>query len=88
MFIPNAFSPNGNNLNDMFGVSAAAIKTFKMTLFNRWGEQLFVTNDFNVSWDGTFMGAPCEQGVYMYIVEYTSFDDSKYNTKGTFHLLR
>ena len=88
MFIPNAFSPNGNNLNDMFGVTAAAIKTFKMSVFNRWGEQLFVTTDFKLSWDGTFMGAPCEQGVYMFIVEYTSFDDTPYSTKGTFHLLR
>ncbi|MCO6495800.1 MAG: gliding motility-associated C-terminal domain-containing protein [Bacteroidetes bacterium] len=88
MYIPNAFSPDGNGLNDGFGPTAATIKSFKMTVFNRWGEKLFVTDDYMQTWDGTYLGAPCKQDVYVFFIEYTDYADRYYSTKGTFTLLR
>lgn len=88
MYIPNAFSPDGNGLNEGFGPSAAVVKTFKMTVFDRWGEKLFVTDDFKQTWDGNYMGVPCKQDVYVFFIEYTDYADRYYSTKGTFTLLR
>lgn len=88
MYIPNVFSPNRDGLNDMFLVSAGAIKTFNIKIFNRWGEQLFESDDIQNGWDGTFSGVECQQGVYLYIVEYSDYADKKYANKGTVHLVR
>ncbi|MCK9482029.1 MAG: gliding motility-associated C-terminal domain-containing protein [Bacteroidia bacterium] len=88
MYIPNAFSPDGNGLNEGFGVIASGTKTFKMTVFNRWGEKLFITDDAKQTWDGTFNGVPCKQDVYVVFIEYTNYADKYFNTKGTFTLLR
>lgn len=88
IYIPNAFSPNGNGLNDLYKVSAGALKTFKMKIFNRWGEQLFETNNIEKMWDGTFRNVDCQTGVYLFLIEFTDFEDKPYQNKGTVHLLR
>lgn len=87
-YIPNAFSPNGNNLNEVFGPVAANLKTFRFAVYNRWGEKLYETNQVGRDWDGLFKGVPSPQGVYMYTAEFTDFSDKPYQMKGTFHLLR
>jgi gliding motility-associated-like protein len=87
-YIPNAFSPNGNNLNELFGPVTSNLKTFRFAIYNRWGEKLYETNQPGKDWDGTFKGVPSPQGVYMYTAEFTDFTDKPYQMKGTFHLLR
>ncbi len=88
IFVPNAFSPNGNLTNDRFMASTGAIKSFKMKVFNRWGEKLFETDNVNDSWDGTFAGIECPQGVYVFMIDFTDYADNPYQKKGTVHLLR
>lgn len=66
MYIPSAFSPNGDGLNDMFGVKGEGIKDFELVVFNRWGEVIFESRNSKQQWDGKFKGSPVEQGTYVY----------------------
>lgn len=88
IYIPNAFSPNGDGMNDFFVPFTGALKTYHIRIFNRWGEKLFESDNREVNWDGTFRGSKVEQGVYIYVINYTGFDDKAYDTKGTVTLLR
>lgn len=69
-YIPNAFTPDKNGLNDKFGPEGAEIISFKMAIFNRWGEKIFETADMNLKWDGTMNGNKCQEDVYVYSVTY------------------
>lgn len=88
IFIPNAFSPDQNGLNEKFMPSSGGLKTYKFTIYSRWGEKLFTTTNAEIGWDGNYMGKPCPAGVYVFYCEYTDFRDKVYSTKGTLHLLR
>jgi len=77
IFIPNAFSPNKDGLNDYFGPKGQfeSITSFNMYIFDRWGQIVFYTNDLNKMWDGTFHGA-IKQDTYAYkIVVQDVFND-------------
>jgi len=89
IYVPNAFSPNGNNLNETFkpiGIPYAL--KYKMEIFNRWGELLFYTEDVNVGWNGTYMGLETKQDVYMFIIRAIDYDQKHYFEAGTVTLLR
>jgi gliding motility-associated-like protein len=88
VWIPNAFTINKDGLNDDFRVVTGAIKTIEISVFNRWGELLYKTNDPNLGWNGTYKGNDCPVDVYMYLVKFTGFDDTLYTQSGTLHLLR
>ena len=66
IYIPNTFTPNGDGMNDTFGVSGEAIKDFNMIIYNRWGQMIFETSDANIQWDGTYDGQKAPQGAYAY----------------------
>ncbi len=67
---PNAFTPNGDGLNDRFRVlntiSCPFSERFSLQVFNRWGEMVFMARDSRIAWDGTRRGADAEAGVYVY----------------------
>lgn len=89
IYIPNAFTPDGDGINDRFTISAGAIKTFNMKIFDRWGEKLWETKDFKESgWDGTYKDKPVQLDVYMYTITLTDFRDKVYNMNGTVHVIR
>jgi gliding motility-associated-like protein len=96
MFIPNAFTPNDDGLNDVFNVTAisifnltgASMTDFELKIYNRWGSLIFQSNDINKGWDGTFNGKPVPVGVYMYTVAASGLDHTDYNLGGTVTLLR
>ncbi len=70
MYIPSAFTPNGDGINDFFGVKAQGLKEFKMEIYNRWGEVVFSSDDINDLWDGTYEGkAITSTDVYVYQVK-------------------
>lgn len=87
--VPNAFSPNGDNKNDIFKIIWATedvkVKTF--SVYNRWGQNIFATQDLLQGWDGTFRGEPCPIGAYYYIIVYT-IDSEKFTMKGDLTLVR
>ena len=71
-YSPNAFSPNGDGVNDLFSPVLTDIdyETYDINIFNRWGDIVFQTNNYNESWDGTFQGNNLPQAVYTYKITY------------------
>ncbi len=88
LFIPNAFSPDGNELNDYFNPVTTFLVEFHMTIYNKWGEVIFVTDALSPGWDGRYKGKDANEDVYIYIIEAKGIDNRRYHRKGTFHLLR
>ena len=85
-FMPNAFTPNLDNKNDIFigqGYFEWA-KQFEMTIWNRWGEQIFQTTDPRVGWNGrkNNTGAYSPQGVYLYLVRFRGPRGKSYEYRG------
>lgn len=70
IFLPNAFTPNGDGQNDIFKVLSRCVTMHSFRIFNRWGELVYETSDINQGWDGTFKGAAQMPGVYVYTVAY------------------
>jgi gliding motility-associated-like protein len=88
VYIPNAFTPNGDGRNDVFLVYGNNISGVKMTIFNQWGQQIFQSISKNTGWDGTSKGANQPSGVYVYVIEIDIADGSKQMKKGTITLIR
>lgn len=87
--VPNAFSPNGDNKNDVFQVVNLGInKLVEMRIFNRWGTMVCNTTDNNRGWDGTYGGVPQDPGVYKYLIRIVKPDGKAYEFKGDLTLLR
>ncbi len=72
VFVPQAFSPNGDGSNDVLQIFGNYTGNFEMLIYNRWGEIVFATNSFNDSWDGTYKGTPVPIGTYAWTINYTS----------------
>lgn len=69
LYIPSAFTPNGDGINDRFGVKALNITQFNLKIFNRWGELIFETDEVTNLWDGTYKGeAITNTDVFVYTV--------------------
>ncbi len=75
LFMPNAFTPNGDGLNDYLNFAGKYIDSFHLTIYNRWGDLVFETFDFNSKWDGTFQNKPLPSDVYFYTLNYASIAD-------------
>ena len=88
LWVPNAFTPNDDGFNNSFVIVPGAIKTFEIEIFNRWGELLFSSTDTQKSWDGTFKGKPCEDGVYFYRLRYKGGDNVAQVQTGNITLIR
>lgn len=88
LFVPNAFSPNGDHLNDFFGASGVSIKLYQLLIYDRWGEKLFESKDIHDAWDGNYQGNLSPEGVYVYILYARGIYNKSYYKKGTFTLLR
>src|SRR5690606_32206319 len=67
-YIPTAFTPNGDGVNDIFRVNmnCSVLNEFTFYIFNRWGQRIFISNNLNEGWDGTYGGQPAATGVYYY----------------------
>ncbi|MBI2967755.1 MAG: PKD domain-containing protein, partial [Bacteroidetes bacterium] len=84
IFIPNAFTPNDDDINDVFKVSAIGIKTIKMYIFDRWGDEIFRSEDVNAGWDGKAnKGSGIVQNdVYIFKIEIRDVLDKKHSFVG------
>lgn len=87
--MPNAFSPNGDGLNDVFKLqlNTKHVKLLDFSIYNRWGNRVFYTGDVEKGWDGTYNNKPADAGVYYYYVAYT-IGEGNYNFKGDLSLIR
>lgn len=90
-YIPNSFTPNGDQLNDEFGVVGVGVEEVMIQIYNTWGELIFQTKQNQTTWNGQYDNKICPAGVYIYKIEVSY----KYNNKikkayenGTLHLIR
>lgn len=88
IYIPSVFTPNGDGLNDVFLVYGTGFKEITVSVFDRWGEKLFLTEDQTIGWDGTYKGVLSKEDVYTYLVEYTALDGKKYTKSGHVTLMK
>ncbi|MFA8450079.1 MAG: choice-of-anchor L domain-containing protein [Bacteroidales bacterium] len=65
IFIPNAFSPNGDHINDVFSIESNGIKSVECRIFNRWGRQVFYSEELDFSWDGSFCSKKLAPGEFV-----------------------
>ena len=86
--VPDAFSPNGDTKNNTFYIMATDVKDFRLAIYNRWGGEVFETNDINTGWDGTYKGNPEPSEVYNYFFSITYTNDKVVAREGTVTLFR
>lgn len=90
IFLPRAFTPNGDGLNDLYGISnpqALRNGLSAFEIFSRWGERVFTTSDPFDTWDGTYKGNLVNGNVFVYRITYTC-DGQEYNNSGKLALMR
>ena len=82
LYIPNAFTPDGNDKNDIFQPMGIGIdeENYRMDIFDRWGENIFTSNSFRKGWDGTVKGGSklAPQGVYIYKLSVYDLQGNKH----------
>lgn len=76
VYVPNSFTPNTDGYNDVWGVVGAEEREFSLALFDRWGQEIWRSNDPMVGWDGTIAGTPVPPGAYVYLITYRDRCDS------------
>lgn len=87
--VPTAFSPNKDGKNDVFRLVGVTFQTLmEFRVFNRWGQEVFSTNNINDGWDGTFNGKDADMGVYNYIIRVGYPDGTAETLKGDVNLIR
>lgn len=86
--VPNAFSPNGDGLNDEFKLRGYNIQLNSFSVFNRYGQRVFFTTDKSVGWDGRYNGNSCDLDTYFYMVKYEDQHNNKELLKGSVLLIR
>jgi gliding motility-associated-like protein len=86
--LPTAFSPNGDDNNDILFIRGSCVKEVSLKVYDRWGELVFQTQTTSIGWDGNFKGSPAAAGVYVYVLDYVLFNDQIKNSKGNVTLIR
>lgn len=90
VFIPNSFTPNGDNLNDEFKplINGGDLRRIYFVVYNRWGEKLFETNQREQGWDGTYKGTQSSSDIYIWKLSLTYYDTGAKTYTGQMNLLR
>ena len=89
IYIPNAFTPNGDGKNDVLKVLPIGFKSFEfMAIYNRYGQQVYLTHDWRQGWDGTVRGLKQDAGNYVVVTKMTDYNGNVMMRKGNFVLLR
>lgn len=91
VFIPTAFSPNGDGENDIFRIVPPTLNIMainEFAVYNRWGEKVYSTSDINAGWDGTYKNKAQEIGVYIWYIKAITFDGDPVFKKGNVTLIR
>ena len=88
VFVPNAFSPNNDNNNDVLYVRGLYIEKVIFRVFDRWGEMVFESTDVSQGWDGTFRNKLLQPDVYDYYLDVTCVGGLKSIVKGNVTLMR
>ncbi|MGP8215651.1 MAG: PKD domain-containing protein [Bacteroidia bacterium] len=89
-YIPNAFTPNADGIDDYFAPKGGDFSTFAMWIFNRWGQQIYYTTDINKGWNGSVNngGVLCQEDTYVYLIEVKDFMGIDHTYMGKVTLIR
>ncbi|HET6245740.1 MAG: gliding motility-associated C-terminal domain-containing protein [Bacteroidetes bacterium] len=85
---PNVFTPNADGKNDVFKVKSRGLKSYSCSIYNRWGKLVFVSDDYNVGWDGKVSGNEAADGTYFVMIKAEGLDGKPYEHTGTVTLIR
>lgn len=89
LYMPAAFTPDNNGINDLFRVkNVFAVKEFSFIIYNRFGEVIFESNNIYTGWDGSYRGTPQNAGTYVWMISFKDADNIKKFAKGTVLLIR
>jgi gliding motility-associated-like protein len=88
LFIPDAFTPNGDGLNDVFKPSSIGIKEYSFNILNRWGEVIYTSNGPDDGWNGSYKGANSPQGAYIYLLDVVDIKGNSRRYNGKVVLIR
>ncbi len=86
LYLPDAFSPNGDGHNDRFKPVGYGIKNYRLEVYNRWGERVFKGQ--NEGWDGNYKGQKLPAGTYIFQLEVRNINENVFNKKGVVRLIR
>lgn len=88
VFLPNAFSPNGDGKNDFFLPRSDFLTKINLVIYSRWGEKVFETNELTPGWDGSFKGEKLSPDVFGYYLRYFCFENREFSRKGNVNLIK
>ena len=91
IFIPNAFTPNGDDHNSEWRPILTYIEEYELTVFSRWGEVIFESNDLYVGWNGGWFNdlqKPVKQDIYVYLIKYKEYKGPEKDVIGHINLIR
>ncbi|MEP7236859.1 MAG: gliding motility-associated C-terminal domain-containing protein [Ferruginibacter sp.] len=89
VYIPSAFTPNDDNINETFGVvDNVAVLYFNMQIYSKWGQLIFSSSEITQKWDGTFKGKKMPNGAYLWMLTYVNRKGKKIYDQGTVMLIR
>jgi gliding motility-associated-like protein len=90
LYIPDAFSPNGDGINDLFAAKGHDVKSFEMYIFDRWGTQVFHSNSINEGWNGEVnnSGNLCQEDAYVYMITVFDTKNQKHTYTGSVNLIK
>lgn len=88
-YIPNAFTPNGDQLNDEFGPELVNCEKYSLAIYSTWGEKLFESDSPSKKWDGTYKGKMMTDGYYIYIINFMASENKRWTLlKGNIMLVK
>lgn len=87
-YVPNAFTPDGDNLNDIFRISGLNVDAFSLQIFDRWGGLMFESNNIDEGWDGTIKGSQAPVGIYVVVIYFKDVNGLKRSHYGHVSLMR
>lgn len=88
IYAPNAFTPDDSRFNNTFSVSTVGISSLSITVFNRWGELVYSSDQLDFEWDGTYNGVMIQDGVYSWKIRYTNTSHQRFEITGHIVLIR
>jgi hypothetical protein len=88
VFVPDIFSPNGDGNNDVLFVRGNGLARLEFRVYNRWGEEVFMSNDVSKGWDGQLRGSPSQSGSYFYSLKARLNNDTPLILTGEIILVR
>jgi gliding motility-associated-like protein len=86
VYAPNSFTPNRDNLNDIFLPKGDNITEYHLMIFNRWGQCIFESNDINNGWNGTYQDRPVQEDTYVCVIKYHSSCSGEFEVRKIAHV--